>query len=171
MSTISARKSKLMKAHTALEVIKVKISQDLISPRVSELLSPADECQLFHRRQEALTTHLSNIRAAPHAVRGKQQAFLPAISSSDNTIDLNNMQNSKLEDAIATAQSLIQILQINLEDAATRHQAPQTRLTNTQQDNDARPPQEMPEEVTRYEITDHLTQIPPLRFSLGDMPA
>ncbi|XGW28885.1 hypothetical protein V3C99_008577 [Haemonchus contortus] len=173
MSTIIACKSKLTKAHTALEAIKSKIPQDLINPRTSELLPLVDERKLLDRRQEALKAHLSNIRAALNAVRERQQAFLAAITSSnnpvDNTIYLDYMQDSRLEDAIVTTESLIQTLQTNLEEAATRHETLGTRLPNIQQDDDARPSQDT---KGRCSLRDHraFDADPSNRFSLKETP-
>ncbi|KAK6010025.1 hypothetical protein OSTOST_24987, partial [Ostertagia ostertagi] len=68
-----------------------------------------DERQLLDRRQEALRTHLSNMRAAVRVLRERQQAFLAYVSSSadqeaDNEAYQAYMQESRVEDAAVAAE-------------------------------------------------------------------
>ncbi|XGW22581.1 hypothetical protein V3C99_005081 [Haemonchus contortus] len=125
MSTISACKASLTKALTALETTRGKIPHDLVSSYSDESLTPADERQLLDRRQEALRAHLSNMRAALRIVREKQQSFLTFVTSSsnsevDNEAYMDYMQQSKIEDAMVAAETLIHTLHTNLEEVCAR---------------------------------------------------
>ncbi|KAK6018339.1 hypothetical protein OSTOST_16081 [Ostertagia ostertagi] len=153
MSTISVCKANLTKAHSALEATKGKIPQNLIDPFNSKTIPPADELQRLDERQDAIRTHLSNMRAALRTVRERHQAFLDFINKStdpenDNAAYMDYMQQSKIEDATVAADNLIHVLHTNLEEACARLERLRSSIAPNQQQEHDRSQHELDVETT-----------------------
>ncbi|KAK6030465.1 hypothetical protein OSTOST_03399, partial [Ostertagia ostertagi] len=153
MSTISVCKANLTKAHSALEATKGKIPQNLIDPFNSKTIPPADELQRLDERQDAIRTHLSNMRAALRTVRERHQAFLDFINKStdpenDNAAYMDYMQQSKIEDATVAADNLIHVLHTNLEEACARLERLRSTIAPNQQQEHDRSQHELEVEAT-----------------------
>ncbi|KAK6017232.1 hypothetical protein OSTOST_17279, partial [Ostertagia ostertagi] len=175
MSTISACKANLTKALTALELTKGKIPQHLINAFITELPPSTDERQLLDSRQEALRTHLSNMRAAVRILRERQQAFLAYVSSSadqeaDNEAYQAYMQESRVEDVAVAAENLIQVLHTNLEEVCARLENLRTRTTVSQPQENIPIEEDSTTETTPLTNTNQQAQLSVPQLSPRDTP-
>ncbi|KAK5977662.1 hypothetical protein GCK32_020150 [Trichostrongylus colubriformis] len=175
MATISACKANLTKAHTSLEAARGKVPQELLNPFNNASMLPDDERQLLERRQEALRTHLTSMRAALRVVKERQQAFLAYVGNSgdkevDNDAYVEYMQQSRVEESIVTAERLIHVLHANLEETCARSEHLRLRPADHARDN-RQAQDDLPQEETHIHAqTNPSTQSPRSQIFLRDTP-
>ncbi|VDP08858.1 unnamed protein product [Heligmosomoides polygyrus] len=118
MPSITTCKANLTKAFTALEVAKGKIP--------APLLTAIDPCQhnqphLFDARLKAIQSAMADLQSAIRTVKERRQIFLNTVGSSadpeaDNAAYETYMHETRVDDAVVEAESILTTLQSSLDE-------------------------------------------------------
>ncbi|VDP60954.1 unnamed protein product [Heligmosomoides polygyrus] len=118
MPSITTCQANLTKAFTALEVAKGKIP--------APLLAAIDPCQhnqpqLFDARLKAIQSAMADLQSAIRTVKERRQMFLTTVGSSadpeaDNAAYETYMHETRVDDAVVEAESILMTLQSSLDE-------------------------------------------------------
>ncbi|VDO34400.1 unnamed protein product [Heligmosomoides polygyrus] len=118
MPTVSSCKANLIKALTALEALKDNINPSLLSTVDA---NDRNQYQALDARLKQLQTTTADIKSALHNIGNRRNAFLDLVRSSSDqraekaTYD-THMQETRVDDAVVQAESLLITLQYSLEE-------------------------------------------------------